>query len=67
MDDSPINWKKNEENIIKGGLISDGIFNLTHFQSQLPSIVYERNHYFGLGSISKPKLANTITLTETTF
>ena len=32
-------------------------------------IVYDRNHYFGLGPIPKPKLANTFcqTDTKTTF
>ena len=30
-------------------------------------LVYERNHYFGLGPIPKPKLADIITDTETTF
>ena len=30
-------------------------------------LVYDRNHYFGLGQIAKPKLADTVTDTETKF
>ena len=30
-------------------------------------LVYDRNHYFGLGLIPKPKLADTVTDNETTF
>ena len=32
-------------------------------------VVYDRNHYFGLGPIPKPKpeLTDTVTDTETTF
>ena len=34
---------------------------------QYTNIVYDRNHYFGLGPIpkTKPKLADTVTDTET--
>ena len=37
-----------------------------------PRLVYDQNHYFGLGPIPKPKLADTfwadtVTDTETTF
>ena len=37
--------------------------------SAVVDVVYDRNHYFGLGPISKPKpkLANTVTNKETTF
>ena len=31
------------------------------------NLVYDRNHYFGLGPKPKPKLADTVTDTETTF
>jgi hypothetical protein len=45
-------------------------FELIHVLSITTNcIVYDRNHYFGLGPIPKPKpkLADTVTDTETTF
>ena len=31
------------------------------------NVVYDRNNYFGLGPKPKPKLADAVTDTETTF